>query len=210
LPRPFSDTEKATLRTRLIEAGRESFTRFGLAKTTIDDLARLAGIAKGSFYLLFDSKEALYIETVMAETPAVIERLLDASFRKTDDAREALVLLMKEIVREVETNPLSRVVFGAQSDVERLGVSMDVENLARDVATMSAPLVKEIRKAQRDGRIVKGDPQELLFVIGLGRVFPVNRGQLPEPLRTKMLDRAAQVIADGLTCPAESVRGGSR
>jgi AcrR family transcriptional regulator len=101
MPRAFTETEKATIRGRLIESGRECFGRYGLAKTTIEDLVKPAGIAKASFYLFYESKEALYVETVMAEIPAMMERLLDASFRATHDTREALVELMKAMVHEI-------------------------------------------------------------------------------------------------------------
>ena len=61
MPKAFSEEEKARIRERLLEAGRKRFTRYGLKKTTIEELAGAARIAKGSFYLFFDSKEELYV-----------------------------------------------------------------------------------------------------------------------------------------------------
>ena len=66
MPRAFTETEKETIRARLIESGRACFGRYGLAKTTVEDLVKPVGIAKASFYLFFDSKESLYVETVIA------------------------------------------------------------------------------------------------------------------------------------------------
>ncbi|MGD9676520.1 MAG: TetR/AcrR family transcriptional regulator [Candidatus Bipolaricaulia bacterium] len=206
MPRAFTETEKEKIRSRLIESGRECFARYGLAKTTVEDLVKPAGIAKASFYLFFESKDALYIETVIAEMPAMMDRLLDASFRKTADAREALVELMKAIVREIETNPITSILLGDPSDLERLAATLDVEKIIAQGRAMFAPLIAEIRKAQQRGEVVAGDPQELLYSVGLIKMFPMNRKRVPEPLYNTMLERSARVIADGLTCPARAAQ----
>ncbi|MCX6094302.1 MAG: TetR/AcrR family transcriptional regulator [Candidatus Bipolaricaulota bacterium] len=208
MPRAFTETEKETIRGRLIESGRECFGRYGLAKTTIEDLVKPARIAKASFYLFYESKEALYVETVIDEIPAMMERLLDASFRTTNDTRDALVLLMKAMVQEIETNPITRVLLGDPSDLDRLTASLDIEKILRQASTMFAPLIDEIRKAQAQGEIVAGDPQELLYTLGLIKMYPVNKRRVPEPIYNTMLDRSARVIADGLTCPAKAGRVG--
>jgi len=45
---------------RLLEAGLGAFARGGYAEVTIDDVCRSAGIAKGSFYRHYASKEELF------------------------------------------------------------------------------------------------------------------------------------------------------
>lgn len=206
MPRAFTEKEKERIRSRLIESGRVCFARYGLAKTTVEDLVKPAGIAKASFYLFFESKEALYVDTVIAEIPAMIGRLLDASFRKASDTREALVLLMKAMVCEIETNPITNVLLGDPSSLDRLAATLDVEKLLREARTMFAPLLDAIRDAQGRGEIVAGDPQELLYTVGLIKMYPVNKRRVPEPIYSAMLDRSARVIADGLTCPARASR----
>jgi AcrR family transcriptional regulator len=201
MPRAFTETEKERIRARLIESGRECFARYGLAKTSIEDLVRPVGIAKATFYLFFESKEALYVETVKAETPQMMERLLDASFRKTDATRDAVVFLLKAIVHEIETNPLTNVLLGYPMDFERLTASLDVTSLLRDAKVMFDPILEEFRKAQKEGRIIPGDPYELLAATGVIKVYPMYKRRLPEPWYSRMLDRTAQLIADGLTSP---------
>ena len=44
--------------------------RVGFARAKIDDVARLAGVSKGTVYLYFDSKEALFREMVRAKVVA--------------------------------------------------------------------------------------------------------------------------------------------
>ena len=206
MARAFTEIEKETIRNRLIESGRECFARYGLAKTSVEDLVRPAGIAKATFYLFFQSKEALYVETVKAEIPAMTERLLDASFRQTSDTRDALVLFLKAVVHEIETSPLTSIILGYPMDFERLTASLDVTALLRDAQVMFDPILAEFRKAQKAGKIIPGDPYELLAATGVIKVYPMYRRRVPEPWYSRMLDRTAQLIATGLTSPATTKR----
>ncbi len=53
-------TKASDLRRRdLMDAGERTFVQKGFASTTIEDITHKAGVAKGTFYLYFDSKEAL-------------------------------------------------------------------------------------------------------------------------------------------------------
>ncbi|MCE9669052.1 TetR/AcrR family transcriptional regulator [Myxococcus stipitatus] len=52
-------------RTAILEAAGETFARFGFKKASIEDIARKAGVGKGSIYLHFESKEALFEAIVL-------------------------------------------------------------------------------------------------------------------------------------------------
>lgn len=47
-------------REAVLAAASEVFGRFGFKKASIEDIARLAGLGKGTVYLHFESKEALF------------------------------------------------------------------------------------------------------------------------------------------------------
>jgi len=201
MPRAFTEVEKEKIRERLFAAGRSCFTRYGLKKTTIDDLVKPAGIAKSSYYLFFDSKETLYVELMMVEMPTMMERLIDLSFAATDDTREALVRLLKAVVHEIETNEFVRVLLDDPSEVARLAEMLDFEDILQRSAGMFLPLMQEITKAQERGEIIPGDPQQIMYSLGLIKLIPLNRDRLPDALYQAMLDFIPQVLADGLTCP---------
>lgn len=57
MPRAFTDFERDKVRGKLIEAGKRLINNVGLRGLVVDDLARQAGISKGSFYAFFPSKE---------------------------------------------------------------------------------------------------------------------------------------------------------
>lgn len=74
-PRGFNETEEARIKEALIHSGRERFAKTGLKKTSINDLTKAAGIAQGTFYKFFDSKELLYFTLLKQEEEAVREML---------------------------------------------------------------------------------------------------------------------------------------
>jgi AcrR family transcriptional regulator len=89
LPQIFSETDRQAIRRTLREKGRELFLRYGLRKTKVSELARAAGIAKGTFYHFFDSKEELCLEIFHHEEEDLRGRLRELLARH-EDARGAL------------------------------------------------------------------------------------------------------------------------
>lgn len=64
----------------ILDAAQTLFSRYGFRRTSIDDLARAAGIAKGTVYLYFATKEAIFralceklIATVLRDAAAAAD-----------------------------------------------------------------------------------------------------------------------------------------
>ena len=67
----------AESRGTIIAAAHRLLARHGYGKTTIDDLAREAGIGKGSVYLHFTSKEDVALAAINSLVAGVLERLAE-------------------------------------------------------------------------------------------------------------------------------------
>src|SRR5512136_3344841 len=106
MARAFTRTEKEEIRSKLMEAGLACFTRYGLKKTTIEDLVKPVKISKAAFYHFFPSKEALFAELLLERFPAMQRRIVERSLRATTDTREAIVRFQHELVKEMEADEL--------------------------------------------------------------------------------------------------------
>ena len=73
MARAYTEPGKERIRRALLQKGREYFIKYGIKKTSVEDLTRAAGIAKGSFYKFFNSKEALFM-AVHEESEARLQR----------------------------------------------------------------------------------------------------------------------------------------
>ncbi|MEH2276545.1 MAG: helix-turn-helix domain-containing protein [Nostoc sp.] len=62
----------------ILDAAERLFTLFGYRRTAMDDVACEAGVAKGTLYLYFDSKAALF-RAILTRNVALAERLCDAA-----------------------------------------------------------------------------------------------------------------------------------
>jgi len=74
-------------RTRILEAATELFMRQGYRKTSVDEIARRANVAKGTVYLHFENKSALLMHAIAAEKQVLFEQLapvLDGSLVEED------------------------------------------------------------------------------------------------------------------------------
>ena len=62
---------------RILDAAVDLFMHYGYDKTTVDDIARAAGVSKGAIYLHFKSKDELFEGLLVREMTAHSEKLLE-------------------------------------------------------------------------------------------------------------------------------------
>jgi AcrR family transcriptional regulator len=92
MPRLTRKEKQAHTRQCLLEAAAKVFSRRGLAKGSIDEVAETAGFTKGAFYANFKSKEELFLAMLderFAERLAEIERAIAEGDGPEDEARRA-------------------------------------------------------------------------------------------------------------------------
>ncbi|HYP13445.1 MAG TPA: TetR/AcrR family transcriptional regulator [Bryobacteraceae bacterium] len=70
-------------RTAILEAARGVFARQGFGQTVVEDIAAQAGIAKGTLYLYFRSKEDIYMAALLEDA-----RCLNRLIKQRMDAAE--------------------------------------------------------------------------------------------------------------------------
>ena len=102
-PRPSKRTIGATeRRAAIVAAGLEEFTAKGFAATRLDDVARRAGVAKGTIYLHFKDKDALFQELVRTALGPLIVRISNPPIGVGGgSARAAMEALAETFAREV-------------------------------------------------------------------------------------------------------------
>lgn len=89
-------------RAAIVAAGLDEFTAKGFAATRLDDVATRAGVAKGTIYLHFKDKEALFQEMVRTALGPLIARIANPPVGPgAGSARAAMEALAEIFVREV-------------------------------------------------------------------------------------------------------------
>ena len=103
MPR-FSEQEREIIKNKLLEEGERLFTMYGIKKVSIDELVQATGIAKGSFYSFYPSKEHLFMEIVIAmqnrmwvEMESFLETHLD--FQPRELMKQTFIWMVEQFER---------------------------------------------------------------------------------------------------------------
>lgn len=120
--------DKEARRNRILEAAAVVFAKHGYQQTTIDQIAEAAGVAKGSFYLVFDSKEDLFYGLFEEFTRDAIGSELDPAADSNQHVCDRLAQAFYRIADAIDQNdsiiPLSLEfwsVCGVEQTRERFG-----------------------------------------------------------------------------------------
>ena len=71
----FTDEEKKVIKKKLHTVAKECLQRYGVKKTTVDQIVAMADISKGSFYSFYSSKEMLFFRVLEKYQIDIMSRL---------------------------------------------------------------------------------------------------------------------------------------
>ena len=87
----------------IIRVAAKLFSDKSFHDVTMDEIAEQVGVAKGTLYLYFSSKENLYLE-ILEHTFDTIESLLETEVAKSDSAPEKLKKVLAIIIKFYREN----------------------------------------------------------------------------------------------------------
>ena len=104
-PKPASNRAEraAERRGAIIEAAMDEFIARGFAATRLDDVAKRAGVAKGTIYLHFKDKESMFEELIRTAIVPMITRLWGTPPQPGASVRDLVEGFAKTFIEEVAT-----------------------------------------------------------------------------------------------------------
>src|SRR5262249_43593894 len=99
----------AERRAAIVEAAMDEFVTRGFTATRLDDIAKRAGVAKGTIYLHFKDKESMFEELIRTAIVPLVKRL-DASPPPGGSIRDAIEGFARVFIEEVATTRRSDIV----------------------------------------------------------------------------------------------------
>ena len=100
------EQKKAAKRKRLLDAAYTLFQEKGAANTTINDIAKEAKVAKGTFYLYFPDKEALLNQVIFKCSSRIFkEAMQESRFKQLDDWVERVIVLIDYVIELFKERP---------------------------------------------------------------------------------------------------------
>ena len=147
---------------RILAAAAEQLTRYGYAKTTLDAVARAAGVAKGTLYLRWRTREDLFVAVLRRERaamqaeivaelgtgPADLRSLLAAQVRASCRRHLMSALMLRDaevlggLARAAEERGLSNTGFvGYLMGLREQGLIDTERSLAEQVTVVSSMFI---------------------------------------------------------------------
>ena len=157
-----------TRRENLLKAGAHLFARWGFDKTSVDDIAREAGISKGGVYLEFPNKEALFRAVLYSESLSYTEDWLQRF--ENDPGEWSFARMLQHSIAAIQVNPLMKALH--MRDKQLFGSFLRSEpDLLLIKTSMSTELFQRLQEegAMRTD-IPAGVLAYLMSVIGYGLV----------------------------------------
>lgn len=158
MPRSFSDKEKEWIRNKLIETGQKLFEKYGIQKTSIDEIVKNVGISKGSFYSFFSSKEVLFFVIIEKIEKDFKEKLFNVDFENSIDVKETLRDLLTKNFEFIENNPLLKFISSKEFEylIRKIPEDLIKEHMEKDINQFKEFIIKNQNKGVFAKRDLKG------------------------------------------------------
>ena len=144
----------------LIKAAREEFDSNGFIQTRVADIVSRAGVAQGTFYTYFDSKESIF-EAIATAVAAEMLMALDPGYQTKGTPYERARTAMERFISYYRSNArwfaLINEVSSATPDVRRLRLQIRQSFVDR--------MARGIRNQQRSGDADRDVDAELMAEI---------------------------------------------
>jgi AcrR family transcriptional regulator len=153
---------KSERRQQILTVARDVFARRGYHQTTIDDIALQAGVARGTFYLYFEDKRAVFsdlIDRFASQLSMAIVRIV------TDDAERPVVDQVRENIRAIigtclMERSMTKILF-----TDAVGIDPAFDRKLFTFYDMVVQLLAEsLKDGQALGIVDEGEPRVLAYL----------------------------------------------
>lgn len=129
-------------RERLLEAAEECFIRFGVAKTTIEDIARQAGVSRATVYRYFEGgRERLVIGVFLRELTRFHQQLR-RHLRKFDSTGAQLVEIVEFTLAAIQDDTSLASLFAPDAVGLTTNVAGTSDALLQQTELLIGPLLE--------------------------------------------------------------------
>lgn len=138
-------SDSTAARERLIDSAEACFKRFGLAKTTVEDVAQNAKVSRATFYRYFESRDDLILAVLVREGGRFLEKLSKRLSRSTSFS-DALVDGVLYTVKVVKADENLSLLFAPES----AGLTTSIPGASMALFDLTEPFLRPLFEAARE------------------------------------------------------------
>jgi len=172
--------EAARTRAAIVDAALECFDRYGIAGSTLDQIAAAAGVTKGAIYHHFASKGEIFHElrqhvAIPLLDEADTDLLNQPGYSPLQRIERFLAGFLDTMTRDAHTRGALNVM---QFKCEYVnGLAVELQDMVKNNTRLLAALRRAYRDARREGELAPGITPEIaaietdMFLAGLVRLW---------------------------------------
>ena len=171
-------------------AALEVFAEKGFAAARLDEIARRAGVSKGTLYLYFEDKEQLFRAVVRDTVVPNVENLRSALIQTGLPFADLVRLFLQrfvEMTRQVPVGAVAKMVISESRNFPKLAKVWHDEVVFKALGTIAAL----VEMAQARGEVREGDSRLHAFTLMGPMLMGVLYRETLEPIGGEPLDLAA-------------------
>lgn len=181
----------------LLKCAKELFTTLGYKNTNISKITKMAGIATGTFYNYFESKDSIFMEIYIEENGKLKEEIL----KEVDlDANpmEVMHILSKLNYQGMMNNPILRHWYDKET-FNKIEQSFKTSNGLENLDFMYNDFIKIIEYWQENNKIRKDIKSDMIMAIFNALInVDLHKEEIGIKYFPDMMDYLSQFVMDGL------------
>ena len=196
MPKSYSDQEREYIRNRLKEEAAKCLARYGVRRTTVDEIVKRVKIPKGTFYLFYKSKELLLFEVIQEQQENINRELYQAISDIADRpfSAEKLTDVIFEFYKMTEEIQVLKLLDAGEVEllVRKLPQEIVEEHLQGDTDTIEKMLALLPVRREADIKVISAAFHAIYFAT-LHKA-EIGEEQYDEALRALIYGIVTQVI----------------
>ncbi|ETT64223.1 TetR family transcriptional regulator [Paenibacillus odorifer] len=188
-------------KTKIYECAKELFSNKGFKDTNVSGITKMAGIAVGSFYNYYPSKEKLFMDIFLEEN----EKLKKSCMQSLDMSQSPLAVIRQMMALNLEgmiANPIlkewyNKSVFAKIEQLYREETNIQVNDILYD------SFHEIIKQWQADGKMRSDMDSKMIMMIFAAMInVETHKEEIGLEHFPQLLDNMLELIMKGLTdCP---------
>lgn len=181
----------------ILNAGRRLFTEKGFKDTNVAEITKLAGMATGTFYNYYKSKDKLFMDIYLEEN-VKLKRSIMSELDLDGHPMEVMGKMMELNMIGMQSNPILREWY--KKDVaEKIEKIYREENGVEQVDFMYDIFIDVVRKWQREGQMRNDISAEMIMAIFTALVnVDTHKDEIGLQYFPELMDHLGLFIMDGL------------
>jgi AcrR family transcriptional regulator len=189
----------------LIDAGIAEFAERGFAGTRLEDVAKRAGVVKGTIYRYFKDKEALFDAAIRSKAPPGLEMVEQMIEEFTGTTEELLTFFVSQVYSEIvdsETRALVRIILSEGARFPSLAKLYYEATFARGRPILEKVIARGVERGEVYADHARLLPLMLMGPALMASIWKMTFDQFESLPSQDMLDAHLELLRRGVLRPA--------